>query len=541
MEDILTSNPALRHWSTSVAQEVMKRFPKQKRFTCAAGISPSGVVHFGNLRDIFTSFLVAQALREEGKEVRLLFSWDDFVRLRKIPEGVDPSYREYIGRALTAVPDPIGNMSSYAERFEQEFERSIETLSIELEYRYQTKEYTSGRYDEQIIHALNHRRRIAEILLSFMSEKAVREKQIDREEYLDSYYPLSVYSRFTGKDTTTVLSFDGVRTLRYRCRETGLIDEIDLRSERRAKLPWKIDWPMRWSMEEVNFEPGGPDHASPGGSYEIGQVISQEIFSRPAPVFQSYEWIGIQGLGSKMSGSKGNAVTPGMLLELYEPELLKWLYAARHPQQPFTLCFDSEVYRQYDEFDREKAAFADGTLSPVATLSLRRAGTPQNFTRPIPFRQAVGLGQIVQWDYEKMVALCCALGESFSEASIRSRLSRARTWVERYNREQMIQCLDGVNDDYLASMSIEAKALIRRLAERLKGAIVTIAELEELVYGIPKDPHLSQKENAPRQRAFFKDVYHLLIGKDTGPRLSTFLWALPREKVLGLLLVDASK
>jgi len=38
-----------------------------------------------------------------------------------------------------------------------------------------------------------------------------------------------------------------------------------------------------------------------------------------------------------------------------------------------------------------------------------------------------------------------------------------------------------------------------------------------------------------RQRAFFKDVYNLLIGKDAGPRLSTFLWAANRETVLRLL------
>jgi lysyl-tRNA synthetase class I len=55
------------------------------------------------------------------------------------------------------------------------------------------------------------------------------------------------------------------------------------------------------------------------------------------------------------------------------------------------------------------------------------------------------------------------------------------------------------------------------------------------VYAIPKDESLSQKENAPLQRAFFKHVYMLLIGKDTGPRLSTFLSALPRETVLALL------
>jgi lysyl-tRNA synthetase class I len=39
------------------------------------------------------------------------------------------------------------------------------------------------------------------------------------------------------------------------------------------------------------------------------------------------------------------------------------------------------------------------------------------------------------------------------------------------------------------------------------------------------------------QRAFFKDVYMLLIGRDTGPRLGTFLWASDRKQILKLLSV----
>lgn len=42
---------------------------------------------------------------------------------------------------------------------------------------------------------------------------------------------------------------------------------------------WKIDWPMRWLYEGVDFEPGGKDHAAPGGSYDTSRVIAKEISS----------------------------------------------------------------------------------------------------------------------------------------------------------------------------------------------------------------------------------------------------------------------
>ena len=36
----------------------------------------------------------------------------------------------------------------------------------------------------------------------------------------------------------------------------------DFSKDFNCKLAWKIDWPMRWMIEGVDFEPGGKDHAS---------------------------------------------------------------------------------------------------------------------------------------------------------------------------------------------------------------------------------------------------------------------------------------
>ena len=69
----------------------------------------------------------------------------------------------------------------------------------------------------------------------------------------------------------------------------------------------------------MDFEPGGKDHASPGGSYDTSRVISQKIFGYEAPLFQGYEFIGIKGATGKMSGSSGLNLTPDTLLKLYQP------------------------------------------------------------------------------------------------------------------------------------------------------------------------------------------------------------------------------
>lgn len=525
--DIEKENQSGEHWSETAAKHIIKTFPKAPVYTTAAGISPSGVVHFGNFRDIITSYAAYLQLKSQGLNAKFIFSWDNFDRLRKVPAGVPESFSQYIGQPLTSIPSPVDGWGSYAEYFQKPFEEAIKELGIDLEYRYQTDEYKSGRYDQFIFLALNKRKEIAKILFSLMTEKGKQEAKIIEEEYIENYYPISVYSRFSGKDSTKVLSFDGDKSITYYCAESKKTETVDLSKERIAKLAWKVDWPMRWSVENVVFEPGGHDHASPGGSFDVSSVIAKEIFGIVEPVFVEYKFVGIQGGGVKMSGSKGNAVSPKQLLEIYEPALLKWLYMRKSPNQAFSLAFDTEIYRQYDEFDREANA-------PEESVALKLSGYTK-YKNPIPFKQAVALGQITQWDESKTKQLISDLKADYDERSVSARLLKARNWLEDYNPTEVIKLLDVANKEYAATMPKESQEQVRKLKSELAKEYDSIVELEKLVYTIPKEANKSDKENAPAQREFFKHIYNLLIGKDAGPRLSTFLWAIDRNKALELL------
>ncbi len=523
-------------WVGKVTDKVLAEFPSVDCYTCAAGISPSGIVHFGNFRDVMTSLAVVQELVTRGKKARLLFSWDDYDRFRKVPVGVDPSFGKYIGMPLTDVPDPDGKYPSYARKFEVEFEESMKELEIPLDYRYQTKEYKSGRYADQIAFVLQNREKAADIQLQFKTDKGNQEKGIDPEEYRRTYFPVTVYSRFSGTDKVQVLSYDGGTKLTYRCLVTDKVEQIDFKETPVVKLPWKLDWPMRWGEEGVNFEPGGKDHATPGGSYDVSATVAREMFGRKPPVFQGYQFVGIQGVkGGKMSGSKGGAVSPAMLLEIYEPALLKWLYMRKSPMQSFNLAFDTEVYRQYDEFDREGAAFKAGTASPARQKILQFSGVKKDAEAPIALKQAVALGQITQWQADKLHELAEKSGIPGSLESIRVRMPKAKAWLNTYNPEEIIALRDAPHAEYAATMDDKRRMQIGNLRDFLKGDIASIKVLEEMVYNIPKDPALNEKETKVAQRGFFKDVYNLLIGKDAGPRLSTFLWAIDRKQVLRLL------
>ena len=120
------------HWGSVYADKVLEKFPDKDEYVCAAGISPSGTIHFGNFRDIVTSYAVLEELKNRGKKTRMIFSWDDFDRFRKVPENIDPSFEKYIGLPLSKVPSPDGTNKSYAKYQEEEFEKAMEDLDIDI-------------------------------------------------------------------------------------------------------------------------------------------------------------------------------------------------------------------------------------------------------------------------------------------------------------------------------------------------------------------------------------------------------------------------
>ena len=116
------------HWSEKIAREIVARAPEKEMYVCAAGTSPSGSIHIGNFRDIATSLFVCRSLIAIGKKAKLLLSWDDFDRLRKVPvnvQAITEGFEEHIGKPYADCPDPFGCCSSYAEHFEKEYENSL--------------------------------------------------------------------------------------------------------------------------------------------------------------------------------------------------------------------------------------------------------------------------------------------------------------------------------------------------------------------------------------------------------------------------------
>ena len=525
------------YWADQLADEIIRRKPDKEEYVCAAGISPSGSVHIGNFRDIATSYFVCRALQKKGKKAKLLFSWDEFDRLRKVPKNVSDylgnnSFEQYIGCPYVDIPDPFGKEESYAAHFEKEFMASVERFGIQMEYRYQAKEYRSGRYAEYIIFALKNRDKIFSILDSHRTQDATEEER-------KNYYPVSIFCPHCHKDSTKIVSLSEDCTKAHYVCECGHEGDFDFTKDFNCKLQWKIDWPMRWKAEGVDFEPGGKDHASKNGSYDTAKDISKQVFGYDPPLFQGYEFIGIKGSVGKMSGSSGLNMTPDFLLKLYPPEMILWLYAKTEPLKAFDFCLSDEILRQYFEFGKMVGAVRAGTADENTKRIIENSLIAGRNFVPVPMSQLVDLGSVVDFNPDMMERLFQKIGTPYTKEEFSELFEKAKFWLKTCSPESEYIILKKRNWKYWRTMAEPERACVRALHDYIAAGGYTLDSLQSELYAIPKlvFPDTAEDKNALKQvqSKFFRDVYNLILGRDRGPRLYLYLFAVDADRYLRLL------
>ncbi|MFY9927872.1 MAG: lysine--tRNA ligase [Streptosporangiaceae bacterium] len=530
-----------------VRAEAARRHPGRPP-TCASGISPSGPVHLGNLRELMVPHLVADQVRRDGAECRHILSWDDYDRFRRVPAGYPESFAEHIGRPLTAVPDPCGEHENWAEHFKDPLRDALARLGIRVTEVSQTQMYTSGAYTDQIILAMRRRSDIQSVLTRYQTKRSGDPEDDGDPRAAAAYYPFKPYCAICGRDDTTVTAFDDDTTeISYTCACGAAIGPVPI-AEVAGKLVWKVDWPMRWAYEHVTFEPAGVDHSSPGSSFTVGGELVSEIFGGEMPLHFAYSFVGTSG-SAKMSGSRGGAPTPADALEIFEAPLLRWLYARRRPEQSITLAFGDEVGRVYDEWDKLTRQVADGEADPLKqAIWARSAGTAEGLLpvtpRPLPFRTLASVADITAGDEVQMLRIVrdLTIGDPVSSLDeVRPRLDCAQAWVAEYLAPQERTRVRSEPDvAQLAALSDEDRGALKLLTEGMS-TDWSLEGLTTLLYGIPKLQRGLTIDAKPTdeikkaQRAWFILLYRLLIGKDTGPRLPTLLLAVGQDRIRTLL------
>ncbi|MGW6684085.1 lysine--tRNA ligase [[Kitasatospora] papulosa] len=569
-------------WVSRFADDVIAESERRapgKPVVVASGLSPSGPIHLGNLREVMTPHLVADEIRRRGHTVRHLISWDDYDRYRKVPngvEGVDDSWQAHIGKPLTSVPAPAGSAyPNWAEHFKAAMTQALDELGVEYDGISQTEQYLAGTYREQVLHAMRHRADIDAVLDRYRTKKdgaagakgkKPQQKKVDEAELEAAegsgaadeddgssgsagYFPYKPYCGNCEKDLTVVTFYDDDTTeLNYTCSACGFAETVRLNEFNRGKLVWKVDWPMRWAYEGVIFEPSGVDHSSPGSSFVVGGQIVREVFDGVQPIGPMYAFVGISGM-AKMSSSKGGVPTPADALKIMEAPLLRWLYARRKPNQSFKIAFDQEIQRLYDEWDSLARKVADGTVLPADAAAHARAvgtaaGELPSTPRPLPYRTLASVADITAGAEEQTLRILSELDPSSPLTSldeVRPRLDRAENWITtQVPAEARTVVRHEPDKELLGSLDEQGRESLRLLLEGLDSHW-SLDGLTTLVYGVPKVLEGLAPDAKPTpelkvaQRSFFALLYRLLVGRDTGPRLPTLLLAVGADRVRTLL------
>ncbi len=485
------------HWADVAAERLADRGPQ----TLATGITPSGPVHIGNMREVMTAEAIYRALLDRGAEARLIYIADNFDRLRRLYPFLPKSFEEHVGKPLSEIPCPEGCCASYAEHFLQPFLESLQQLDILPEVFRADQLYKEGLFVDAIKTALLRRDDIARIL-----------KEVSGREVPSHWSPFDAICKDCGRtNTTRVAGFDLDReTVDYVC-SCGYSGTASMRGG--GKLVWRVDWPARWPLLHVTMEPFGKDHATSGGSYDTGKRISEEIYGYPAPHPVIYEWIHLKGKGA-MHSSTGLVVTIREMLDVVPPEVLRYLIIRTKPEKHIEFDPGLPLLTLADEYDQR--------TGDSRALELSAIGEAEPFQ--IPFRHMVTAAQIARGDDEQLIKALERSGYEISRREeILGRARNAEVWLARYAPPNVRFQVQEDLPSAVKNLGPDEKEGLRILSGRISE--LDAQSIHDDIYAVAKDLGLDPKR-------FFQAIYLAFLGQRQGPKAGWFLASLDREFVV---------
>jgi lysyl-tRNA synthetase, class I len=473
-------------WAEKIADEL-----GEGPHVVVTGISPSGNIHVGNLREVLVGEAVANALKARGAEVRFVFHADTIDPLRKIAPGVPESIKEYMGHSLSRVPDPEGCHASYAEHFLVPFEEALREMEMDIEVLRSHELYEDGVYTEVTREALEHTEELREIL------QEVTGRQMP--EHWSPYLPHAASGDLTGNHVIEHLPEE--KKVLFVDRE-GNEDVADY-SKGEGKLGWRVELAARWKALDATFEPFGKDHTSRGGSTDTADRMAREVFHYPVPGRYEYEWIQLKGRGA-MSSSKGIVLLPKDLLKIMPPDALRQIVLGRDPARALDLDLEGGFPRFMEEY---------------------RASVEE---KPVPFNHLVTVAQTVGDDVGAAAEMLRRGGyeeAARDEEKLARDLARARAWATAWAPESMrLRVLEEREaKEAVSELDAEQRGYLAAVAGRLDPEMDGEA-VQDLLYSTAVEQEIKPK------RAFAA-VYTVLLGKKSGPKAGPFVAGLPVEMV----------
>ncbi len=498
---------AAHAWPFEEARKLLQRLERREKagkpmrsILFETGYGPSGLPHIGTFGEVARTSWVRRAFQTmSNMQTRLIAFSDDMDGLRKVPDNVpnQDMLRGYLGRSLTAIPDPFGTHDSFGAHNNARLKAFLDRFGFDYEFVSATDCYKSGRFDAALLTVLAHYEKVRDIVLPTLGP-----------ERRATYSPFLPVSPTTGEVLQVpILEWDAKRgTIVF--EEDGKKTELPVTGGH-AKLQWKADWAMRWYALGVDYEMAGKDLIS---SVELSSKIVRALGGEPPEGF-NYELF-LDESGQKISKSKGNGLSVDDWLTYGNEESLA-LFMYQKPRAAKKLFFDvipkavDEYIGFLDSYHAKTGSNEVGLENPVWHI---HGGNPPAEEYPVSFALLLNLvsasnahNRDVLWGFIRVYA---------PDASPEKNpgLDRLVGHAVRYY------------DDF-----VKPKKQYRAADDRERAALSELADRLEAMAG-ERDSETVQNvvyeigkaHGFEPLRSWFGALYEILFGQTQGPRFGSF-------------------
>lgn len=483
----------------------------------STGISPSGPIHVGNLREILTGDLIYKSLLKDGKDAEFIYLADDIDPLRKVYPFLPETYAEHVGKPLRDIPAPQGN-GKYSEYFLKPFIEAMKTLDVRPEIIHSGDLYRDGKFGDTIIEYIEKKDQVRQIL-----------EKLSGRQLSKDWFPYNPKCSECGRINSATVTEYKDSVIYYSCA-CGHHGESDVYREE-GKLPWRLEWPAKWKILSVTIEPFGKDHGTQGGSYDTGKEISRVIFNREAPLPLLFERILLKGKGA-MHSSTGVNISAAELLSFAPPEIVRFVMARVPASRHIDFDPESGFLNLVDEFERILKLREQGKTTEDQNwiIDMSMAGRPY---LAIPdYRHLTTLVQI--YDSESRIKeILENEGKIYDPAILNETIGMVRKWVDVYAPSRSKFRILGSEDPI--NLNEEERSIMCDLKNDLSHMkVLNPDEVHNMVRDI-------MDRRGVEPKVGFQAIYKAIIGQDSGPRIGYFLSVVPRHKIEERLEVICSE
>ncbi len=488
-----------KHWAEQLADKVVER--KKPPFAVGSGITTSGPAHMGTLCEFLYPSKVRDMLAKGGHEVKFYFMADILDAFDSVPlimKEYEAQLTPHLGKPLAFVPDPTGKSRSFGDHFLDEVREVMRKFGIEAEIVRMNELYASGKMDKYAKFFLQNEKQAKELL-----ERSSGAKQ------KKDWSPIMPICGNCGRIATTrVLSHD-TENYEYACDKDVKYTKgcghngKDSVSNHNYKIVWRLDWPARQDLFNISCEGAGMDHFTKGGSRDTLEAVFAEMFRKEPPVGYKFGFILFQG--KKYSKSKGIGMGISDLMALLPPEVITFVLIRPDLEENKNISPTKESMAKMVEEYEQSQGFAEKGFDSLDRAERKRALAYLLSGKrhwKASFRDIMMYHSLHQ-DWDKVGKL---LGD---EEGVRYLTPYLEEWKKR----------DYIPDEFNFIYSPKkaegaVKELFLSLSEEMDAD-----GIQNAVFNFAKSKGIQPGE-------FFKQIYFTLIGKERGPRLGKFIFAL---------------